>query len=133
MIGNSNINKIGSREVYGHFYAVDGGSRCMHVFKRLFGSFTSRQDKKSNIRRKTVARWFLHVLIASKKHENGRGGKFCTCRKTCDRDPISQVVSNSSLYIRSCDGYTTSIRPVTDLLDCQMDIQMCDSRLVSDQ
>ena len=37
MIGNSNINKIGSREVFEHFYelgsAVDGCSRCRHVFK----------------------------------------------------------------------------------------------------
>ena len=31
MIGN--INKISSREVFGHFYAEDGSSRCIHVFK----------------------------------------------------------------------------------------------------
>ena len=39
MIGNSNINKIGSREVFEHFHepgsAVDGSSRCIHVFKRF--------------------------------------------------------------------------------------------------
>ena len=39
MIGNSNINKIGSREVFEHFHepgsAVDGSSRCMHVFKSV--------------------------------------------------------------------------------------------------
>ena len=39
MIGNSNINKIGSREVFAHFHepgsAVDGSSRCMHVFKSI--------------------------------------------------------------------------------------------------
>ena len=37
MIGNSNINKIGSREVIDHFHepgsAVDDSSRCIHVFK----------------------------------------------------------------------------------------------------
>ena len=37
MIGNSNINKIGSREVFGHFHepgtAVDDSSRCINVFK----------------------------------------------------------------------------------------------------
>ena len=37
MIGNSSINKIGSREVFGHFHetgsAVDDSSRCIHVFK----------------------------------------------------------------------------------------------------
>ena len=37
MIGNSNINKIGPREVFEHFHepgsAVDGSSRCIHVFK----------------------------------------------------------------------------------------------------
>ena len=37
MIGNNNINKIGSREVFEHFHepgsAVDGSSNCMHVFK----------------------------------------------------------------------------------------------------
>ena len=39
MIGNSNINQIGSREVFEHFHepgsAVDGSSRCIHVFKNL--------------------------------------------------------------------------------------------------
>ena len=39
MNGNSNINKIGSREVFAHFHepgsAVDGSSRCMHVFKSI--------------------------------------------------------------------------------------------------
>ena len=37
MIGNSNINTIGSREVFEHIHepgsAVDGNSRCIHVFK----------------------------------------------------------------------------------------------------
>ena len=37
VIGNSNINKIGSREVFDHFHepvsAVDDSSRCMNVFK----------------------------------------------------------------------------------------------------
>ena len=37
MIGNSNNNKIGSREVFEHFHepgsAVDGSSSCIHVFK----------------------------------------------------------------------------------------------------
>ena len=37
MIGNSNINKVGSREVFGHFHEpgseADGSSRCIHVFK----------------------------------------------------------------------------------------------------
>ena len=37
MIGNSGLNKIGSREVFEHFHksgsAVDGSSRCIHVFK----------------------------------------------------------------------------------------------------
>ena len=37
MIGNSGINKVGSREVFEHFYepgsAVDDSSRCIHVFK----------------------------------------------------------------------------------------------------
>ena len=37
MIGNSNINKIGSRVVFEHFHepgsTVDGSSRCIHVFK----------------------------------------------------------------------------------------------------
>ena len=37
MIGSSNIKKIGSREVFENFYepgsAVDGSSRCIHVFK----------------------------------------------------------------------------------------------------
>ena len=37
MIGNSNISKIGPREVLKHFHepgsAVDGSSRCIHVFK----------------------------------------------------------------------------------------------------
>ena len=37
MIGNSGINKVGSREVFEHFHelvpAVDDSSRCIHVFK----------------------------------------------------------------------------------------------------
>ena len=41
MIGNSGINKIGSREVFVHFpepgSAVDDSSRCIHVFKRFLG------------------------------------------------------------------------------------------------
>ena len=39
MIRNSNINKIGSREVFEHFHepgsVVDGASRCIHVFKSV--------------------------------------------------------------------------------------------------
>ena len=39
VIGNSNINKIGSREVFEHFHepgsAVDGSSRSIHVFKSV--------------------------------------------------------------------------------------------------
>ena len=62
MIGNSNINKIGSREVFEHFHepgsAEDGNSRCLHVFKSFCGAFTSRQDNNAKIRRKTVARGF---------------------------------------------------------------------------
>ena len=37
MIGNSNINKIGSGRVFDHFHepgsAVDGSSSCIHVFE----------------------------------------------------------------------------------------------------
>ena len=37
VIGNSNINKIGSIEVFDHFHepgsAVDDSRRCIHVFK----------------------------------------------------------------------------------------------------
>ena len=48
MIGNSSINNIGSREIFGHFHepgsAVDDSSRCSHVLK-LYGAFTIRQDK----------------------------------------------------------------------------------------
>ena len=37
MIGNSGINKVGSREVFEQFHepvsAVDDSSRCIHVFK----------------------------------------------------------------------------------------------------
>ena len=37
MIGNSGINKVGSREVFEHFHepgsAVDDSSRRIHVFK----------------------------------------------------------------------------------------------------
>ena len=37
MIGNSGINKVGSREAFEHFHepasAVDDSSRCIHVFK----------------------------------------------------------------------------------------------------
>ena len=39
MIGNSGINKVGSREVFEHFHEpgseVDDSSRCIHVFKRF--------------------------------------------------------------------------------------------------
>ena len=39
MIGNSNINKIGSREVFDHFHepgsAVDDSNRCINVFKSV--------------------------------------------------------------------------------------------------
>ena len=61
MIGNSNINKIGYREVFEHFHepgsAVDGSSRCIYVFKKLFGAFTRRQDENAKITHKTVARY----------------------------------------------------------------------------
>ena len=37
VIGNSGINKEGSREVFEHFHepgsAVDDSSRCIHIFK----------------------------------------------------------------------------------------------------
>ena len=40
MIGNSGINKVGSREVFEHFHepgsAVDDSSRCIHLFKSFF-------------------------------------------------------------------------------------------------
>ena len=73
---------------------------CTCILK-LFGAFTSRQDKIAKIRCKTyfgydvgvprslrtrhiqircktVARWFLLIRSdrASKKYENGRGGEF---------------------------------------------------------
>ena len=39
MIGNSAINKVGSREVFEHFHepgsAVDDSSRCIHLFKKI--------------------------------------------------------------------------------------------------
>ena len=82
MIGNSGIYNVGSREVCEHFHepgsAVDDSSRCIHVFKSVFGAFTIRQDKNAKIRWKTVARWFLLIGSdrASKTHENGRGGEF---------------------------------------------------------
>ena len=82
MIGNSGINKVGSREVFEHFHepgsAVDASSRCIHVFKSFFCAFTIRQDKNAKIWWKTVARWFLLIGSdrASKTHENGRGGEF---------------------------------------------------------
>ena len=60
MIGNSSINKIGSREVFEHFnepcFAVDDISRCSPCLLKLLGAFTIRQDKNAKIRRKTVAR-----------------------------------------------------------------------------
>ena len=47
VIGNSNINKIGSREVFDNFYepgsAVDDSSRCIHVFKSF--SVLSQLDR----------------------------------------------------------------------------------------
>ena len=82
MIGNININKIGSREVFEHFYepgsAVDGISRCIHVFKSFLVLSQADRIKLQKIRCKTVARWFLLIGSdrASKKHENGRGGEF---------------------------------------------------------
>ena len=40
MIGNSGINKVGSREVFEHFHepgsALYDSSRCIHVFKSFF-------------------------------------------------------------------------------------------------
>ena len=82
VIGNNNITKIGSGEVFEHFHepgsAEDGSSRCIHVFKSFFGAFTIKLDKNAKIRCKTVARWFLLFGSdrASKKHENGWGGEF---------------------------------------------------------
>ena len=82
MIWNSNINKIGSREVFEHFHepgsAVDGRSRCLHVFKSFLVLSQVDRIKLQKIRCKTVARWFLLIRSdrASKKHENGRGGEF---------------------------------------------------------
>ena len=39
MIGNSGINKVGSREVFEHFHepgsTVDDSRRCIHVFKSV--------------------------------------------------------------------------------------------------
>ena len=47
MIGNSNINKIGYREVFKHFHepgsAVDGSSRCIYVFKSFL--VLSQEDR----------------------------------------------------------------------------------------
>ena len=48
MIGNSGINKVGSREVFDHFHqpgsAVDDSSRCIHVFKSFL--VLSQLDRK---------------------------------------------------------------------------------------
>ena len=82
MIGNSNINKVGSREVFEYFHepcsAVDGSRRCMHVFKSFLVLSLLDRIKNAKIRRKTVAHWFLLIgtVHASKKHANGRGGEF---------------------------------------------------------
>ena len=47
VIGNSNIDTIGSREVFEHFHepcsAVDGSSRCMHEFKSFL--VLSQEDR----------------------------------------------------------------------------------------
>ena len=41
--------------------------------------------------------------------------------------PRSKITGSlQTVCISSCDVYTTSIRPVTDLWDCQMYIQMYD-------
>ena len=62
MIGNSGINKVGSREVFEHFHepgsAVDDSSRCIHVFKSFLALSQLDRIKKAKIRWKTVARWF---------------------------------------------------------------------------
>ena len=82
MIGNSNINKVGSREVFEHFHepgsAVDDSSRCIQVFKSFLVLSQLDRIKMQKIRWKTVARWFLLIGSdrSSKTHENGRGGEF---------------------------------------------------------
>ena len=47
VIGNSNVNKIGSKEVSEHFLepgsAADGSSRCIHVLKSVL--VLSQEDK----------------------------------------------------------------------------------------
>ena len=51
MIGNSNINKIGSREDFDHFRepgsAVDDSSRCIHVFKGHYQKMEEFRKAKS--------------------------------------------------------------------------------------
>ena len=82
MIGNSGINKVGSRAVFEHFHepgsAVDDISRYIHVFKSCLVLSQLDRIKMQKIVGKTVARWFLLIGSdrASKKHENGRGGEF---------------------------------------------------------
>ena len=75
MIGNSNITKIGSREVFEHFHehgsAVDCSSRCIHNIKRFLVLSQVDMMNMQKIR-------FLLIGSdrASKKHENGRDGEF---------------------------------------------------------
>ena len=81
MIGNSGINKIGSREVFEHFHepgsAVDDSSRCLHVFKSFL---VLSQLDRIKCKNKVEDCRTLFLLIgsdrASKMHENGRGGEF---------------------------------------------------------
>ena len=53
MIGNSGINKEGSREVLEHFHepgsAVDDSSRCIHVFKSFLVLSQLDRIKKQKI------------------------------------------------------------------------------------
>ena len=52
MIGKSNIDKIGSREVFEHYHepgsAVDDSSRWMHVFKGFL--VLSKLDRMTKVR-----------------------------------------------------------------------------------
>ena len=85
MIENSNINKIGPRVVFKHFHepgsAVDGSSRCIHVFQSFLVLSKLDRIKMQKIRCKIVARSFLLIGggggdRASKKHENSVAESF---------------------------------------------------------
>ena len=81
MIRNSNINKICSREVFKHFHepgsAEDGSSRCIHVSKSFL--VLSQLDRRKMQNKVQDCRTLVLLIgsdLASKKHENGRGGEF---------------------------------------------------------